>query len=76
METANTKGRRLTVRKDGVPCYDIVYRSSFEDLGQELAAAGDAFLGGRSSGRAAILADWNCGWALENCSGPVHFGHW
>ena len=40
METANTKGRRLTVRKDGVPCYDIVYRSSFEDLGQELAALG------------------------------------
>ena len=37
METANTKGRRLTVRKDGVPCYDIVYRSSFEDLGQESA---------------------------------------
>lgn len=42
METANNEGRRLTVHQDGVPCYDIVYRSSFEDLGRELTALGYA----------------------------------
>ena len=42
METGNNEGRRLTVHQDGVPCYDIVYRSSFADLGRELTALGYA----------------------------------
>ena len=46
-----------------------VFRECAE-LGRELAALGDAFLGARTIARAAILFDWDNWWAVELSSGP------
>lgn len=39
-------------------------------LGGELKTLADAFVGGRSQNRAAIVIDWEAWWALELASGP------
>lgn len=39
-------------------------------LGKELEAIGDSFVGGRSQNAAAVIIDWEAWWALELASGP------
>jgi beta-galactosidase len=45
-------------------------------LGEELEALGDAFLGATTTARVAVLFDWSNWWALESAVGPIQDKHY